>query len=163
MADIPQQPPHQPPHAPLVVHDTDKDDIVGSDDDDDDNAENDDDDRSNDDDDAESNDEEPANSATSTDADDNKSDGNQRVQRLQRKGKGVTKKYADYSLLMAARQAKKGGPRWAFICKECVFFSGDNLSNAKPIPEEDREEFVLGVALVHYLMNAGIKRFKEKG
>jgi len=37
------------------------------------------------------------------------------------------------------------------------------LSDAKPIPEEDREEFALGVALVHYSMNAGIKKFKAKG
>jgi hypothetical protein len=43
------------------------------------------------------------------------------------------------------------------------FFSSDNLSDAKPIPEEEREEFALGVALVHYLMNAGIKKFKAKG
>ncbi len=33
----------------------------------------------------------------------------------------------------------------------------------KPIPKEDREEFALGVALMHYSMNAGIKKFKEKG
>ncbi len=38
----------------------------------------------------------------------------------------------------------------------------DNLSNAKPIPEEDREEFALGAALVHYSMNAGIKKFKQR-
>jgi hypothetical protein len=44
-----------------------------------------------------------------------------------------------------------------------VFFSSDDLSEAMPIPEEDREEFALGIALVHYSMNAGIKKFKEKG
>ena len=82
---------------------------------------------------------------------------------MQHRGKGVTKKYADYSLLMAVRRARKGGPRRALICEGCVFFSVDDLSDAKPIPEEDREEFVLGVAAVHYSMNAGIKKFETKG
>ena len=35
----------------------------------------------------------------------------------------------------------------------------DDLSNVKPIPKENREEFELQVALVHYSMNAGIKKF----
>jgi hypothetical protein len=87
----------------------------------------------------------------------------QGVRRFRRRGKGVTKKYANYSLLMAARQARRGGPRRALICKGCVFFSADNLRDAKPIPKEDREEFALGVALVHYSMNAGIKKFETKG
>ena len=93
----------------------------------------------------------------------NKSDGDQGAQRLQRRGKGTTKKYADYSLLMAARRARREGQRWALICNGCVFFSSDDLSNAKHIPEEDREEFALRVTLVHYSMNAGIKKFKAKG
>jgi hypothetical protein len=75
----------------------------------------------------------------------------------------MTKKYANYSLLMPARRARRGGQRHALIRNGCVFFSSDDLSNTKPIPEEDREEFVLGVALVHYSMNAGIKKFEEKG
>jgi hypothetical protein len=58
---------------------------------------------------------------------------------------------------MAARRARRGGQRRALICDGCVYFSSDNLSDAKPIPEEDREEFALGVALV------GLKKFKEKG
>jgi hypothetical protein len=37
----------------------------------------------------------------------------------------------------------------------------DKLSNMKPIPEEDREEYALGVILVPYSMNAGIKKFKD--
>ncbi len=78
-------------------------------------------------------------------------------------GKGHHKKYANYSLLMAARRARRGGQCWALIRDGCVFFSSDNLSNAKPIPEEDREEFTLRAALVHYSMNAGIKKFKAKG
>ncbi len=82
---------------------------------------------------------------------------------MQRRGKGTSKKYADYSLLMAARQARRGGQRRALIQDRCVFFSSDDLSDAKPILEEDREEFSLGVALVHYSMNASLKKFKEKG
>jgi hypothetical protein len=82
---------------------------------------------------------------------------------LQRRGKGITKKYTDYSLLLAARQTRRGGPHRALICKGCVFFSADNLSNAKPILKEDREEFALGFALVHYWMNEGIKKFETKG
>jgi hypothetical protein len=112
---------------------------------------------------AESNDNVTSNLAVATDPDSNEPDKNQGVQRLRRRGKGVTKKYVDYSLLMAARQARRGGPRRALICKGLVFFSADDLSNAKPIPEEDREEFALGVALVHYSMNASIKKFETKG
>ena len=82
---------------------------------------------------------------------------------MRRRGKGTSKKYVDYSLLMAARQARRGGQRWALIQDGCVYFSSDDLSDAKPIPEEDREEFALGVALVHYSMNAGLKKFKDKG
>ena len=72
------------------------------------------------------------------------------------RGKGITKKYTNYNLIMVARQARRGGPHRALIGEGCVLFSADNLSNAKPILEEDREEFALGVALVHYSMNTGI-------
>jgi hypothetical protein len=64
---------------------------------------------------------------------------------------------------MAARQARRGGQRQALIRGGCVFFSSDDLSDAKPIPKEDREEFALRVALVHYLMFVGIKKFEAKG
>jgi hypothetical protein len=64
---------------------------------------------------------------------------------------------------MASKQARRGGQRRALIRDGCVFFSSDDLSDAKPIPKEDREEFTLGVALIHYSMNGGIKKFKEKG
>jgi hypothetical protein len=90
-------------------------------------------------------------------------DSNQGVRRLRHKGRGVMKKYANYSLLMAARQNTRGEPRWALICDGCIFFLTDKLSNTKPIPEEYREEYTLGVVLVHYSMNAGIKKFKDKG
>jgi len=132
---------------------------VGSGDDDDDSSDedNEDDDDSSDEDD----DNEPAEATVAPEGDE--SDGDQGVQRSRRRGKGMTKKYADYSLLMAARQARRGGQRRALIRNGCVFFSSDDLSDAKPIPEEDREEFALGVALIHYSMNAGMKKFKEKG
>ena len=64
---------------------------------------------------------------------------------------------------MTGKGARRGEPRRALICEECVFFSVDDLSNAKPIPKEDREEFALGFARVHYSMNTGIKKFKTKG
>ncbi len=144
--DIPQQ----PPHVPLVVNDTDDNVAAGSDDNDD-NGESLDEDVNN----------KPA--AATNAPEGNKPDGNQGVQRLQCRGKGITKKYADYSLLMAARQARRGGQRWALIRDGCVFFSSDDLSDIKPIPEEDREEFALRVALIHYWMNVGIKKFKAKG
>jgi hypothetical protein len=161
VGDIPQQ----PPHASLIVNDTDNNNVLGSDDNNN-NAERDSNDGSDNKDkklSGEDNDNKPPDSAAATNADDNESGSNQGVQRSQRRGKGIAKKYADYSLLMAARQAKRGGAHWALIHDGCIFFSADNLSIAKPIPEEDREEFVLGVALAHYLMNAGIKKFKANG
>ncbi len=39
----------------------------------------------------------------------------------------------------------------------------EDLSNAKPIPEDDRLEWALGVAPVHYSMKAGIKKFQDRG
>ena len=44
----------------------------------------------------------------------------------------------------------------------CPLFGRLPKQCEKPIPDEDREEFALGVALVHYLMNAGIK-IESKG
>ena len=155
--------PQQPPHAPLIVNDTeddnnnnDDDDATGSGDDND-NVDVKEDEDYNDSLDKDDNNE----PATETDAQEgNESDGDQGVQRLRRRGKGTSTKYADYSLLMASRQARRGGQRRALICNGCVFFSSDDLSDTKPIPVEDREKFALGVALVHYSMNAGIKKYK---
>ena len=112
---------------------------------------------------SEQDDEEDEPEAATDALDGSESDSDQGVQRSRRRRKGTSKKYADYSLLMAARQARRGGQRRALIRDGCVFFSSDDLSKAKPIPEEDREEFALGVALVHYSTNAGIKKFKAKG
>ena len=90
-------------------------------------------------------------------------DEDQGLRRSKRKGRGTTKKYADYGLLMAAKRRARGGPKRALIRDGCVLFSADELSDARPVPDEDREEYALGVALVHYSMNAGIKKFKAKG
>jgi hypothetical protein len=156
VADIPQQ----PPHAPLVINNTNNDNM-GRDEDGDDTESNDK--ESNDEDDAERNDDKLSDLTATTDLDGNEPGKDQGVQRLQHRRKCATKKYANYSLLMAARRARRGGPHRALIREGCVFFSADDLSDAKPIPEEDREEFALGVALIHYSMNAGIKKFETKG
>jgi hypothetical protein len=92
---------------------------VGSDNDNNNTESNDD--KSNGNDNVESNANKPSNLAAATDLNDSKPNKNQGVQRLQRKGKGVTKKCANYSLLMAARQARRGGPHRALIHKGCVF------------------------------------------
>ena len=160
VGDIPQQ----PPHTPLVVNDTDDDNnTAGSGNDDDDDDDKDVDGDKDDDNLSEQDDEDDEPEAATNALDGSESDSDQVVQRSRRRGKGTSKKYADYSLLMAARRARRGGQRRALIHDGCVFFSSDNLSEAKPVPKEDREEFALGVALVHYSMNAGIKKFKAKG
>ena len=45
----------------------------------------------------------------------------------------------------------------------CRLLSRRSKQRKGHIPEEDREESVLGVALVHYSMSVGIKKFKTKG
>jgi hypothetical protein len=157
MADIPQQ----PPHAPLVVNNTDNDNDVGSDKDANDTESDNKESVVNDN--AESNNNKPSDMAVATDSDGNKPDKCQGVQRSRRRGKGVTKKYTNYRLLIAARQVRRRGPHRALICEGCLFFSADNLSDAKPIPEEDREEFAVGVALVHYSMNAKGQSRSDQG
>ena len=111
VGDIPQQ----PPHAPLVVNNTDADDATGNHDDgndnnyDDSNDNNDDNEDNEDNDDIlldEGDDDEPA--ATSK-VEDNESGSVQGVRRSRHRGKGVIQKYSEYSLLMAARQEKRGG------------------------------------------------------
>jgi hypothetical protein len=151
--------PPQPLHVPLIIKEIEDDgDVTGSGDN---NNEDDDDDEDDSDPSDEDKDNEPA--AVTDALEGNKSDGNQGVRRLRHRGKGTTKKYANYSLLMAARRARRGGQHRAIIRDGCVLFSSDDLSDAKPIPEEDREEFALGVALVHYSVNAGISKFKANG
>ena len=102
VADIPEQ----PPHAPLVVIDTDNDNNVGSDKDADDTESKVDESIINNN--AESNVDKLSDLAAAIDLDGNKPEKSQGVRRSRCRGKGVTKKYANYSLLMAARQARRG-------------------------------------------------------
>jgi hypothetical protein len=44
-----------------------------------------------------------------------------------------------------------------------MFSSAEDLSDTKPVTEEDQEEWALGIALVHYSMEVGIKKFMERG
>jgi len=94
-----------------------------------------------------------------------------RRSRCKNKGKTPTR-FEEFNMMMAARRQKRRDARHrARKDKECratirdgvMFFSNDSLSDAKPIPEEDREEWVLGVALAQYSITAGLKKFKEKG
>ncbi len=64
---------------------------------------------------------------------------------------------------MYAQRRARGGQQCTTIRNGLMLFSADGLSNAKPVPEEDREEHALGIALVHYSMGAGIKIFEERG
>jgi hypothetical protein len=43
-----------------------------------------------------------------------------------------------------------------------MFFLAGDLSNAKPISEDNRLEWALGVALIHYSMHSGIKKFQDR-
>jgi hypothetical protein len=85
------------------------------------------------------------------------------VRQSQPKNKGVTNRFDNYGLMMYARRRARGGQQCATIRNRLMLFLADNLSDTKPIPEEDREEHALGIALVHYSMGAGIKIFKERG
>ncbi len=88
VADIPQQ----PPHAPLIIDDTDDKDVENNEGADDTESN---DEESNDKDDAESNNDEPSDSAATTDLDGNEPGEDRGVRRSRRRGKGITKKYAD--------------------------------------------------------------------
>jgi hypothetical protein len=85
------------------------------------------------------------------------------VRQSQRKNKRVTNRFDNYGLMMYAQKRARGGQQCATIRAGLMLFSADNLSDVKPVPEEDREEHALGIALVHYSMGAGIKMFKERG
>jgi hypothetical protein len=87
------------------------------------------------------------------------------VHRSKHNNKGMTAKYTDYGLMINARQTKGGQSCQiqATICNGLMFFLEEDLSNAKPIPEDNRLEWALGAALVHYSMKAGIKKFQDSG
>ena len=44
-----------------------------------------------------------------------------------------------------------------------MMFSLDDLSDAKPVPVEDRMEYALGIVLQQYSIGAGLKKFQERG
>ncbi len=64
-----------------------------------------------------------------------------------RKTKGKTSGFNDYNFFLVARQAARGEPCQAIIQDGVMLFSDNDLSDAKPLPVEDREEFALGVIL----------------
>ncbi len=88
---------------------------------------------------------------------------NQGVRRSRCRNKGVNCQYNNYILMMHGRHAERGGQQRATICNGVCFFSAEGLSNAKPVPEVDREEYALGVALVMYGIGPGMKKFQERG
>ncbi len=85
------------------------------------------------------------------------------VRQSKHKNKGRMGKYKDYSLMMNDRQKARGDPCPAIICNGLMFFLVEDLCNVKPVAEEDRKGCALGVALVHYYLGAGIKKFWERG
>ena len=64
---------------------------------------------------------------------------------------------------MNGRQKARGGQRCAIIRDGLMLFLAEDLSGAKPVAEEDREVWALGVVLVHYFIGAGINKFRERG
>jgi hypothetical protein len=87
----------------------------------------------------------------------------QGVHRSRCKNRGVTGKYASYTLLMAACCEEGGSEHCAIIRNSVCFFLDDNLGNIKPVPEEDRYKYAIGVALIIYLIGARKKKFQEQG
>jgi hypothetical protein len=87
----------------------------------------------------------------------------QGVRRSRCKNRGVTDKYADYTLLIAVCCKECNSKRYLIIHNGvCFLFLDNSLSNTKPIPEKDRYKYALGVDLVTYLIGVGIKKFQEQ-
>jgi hypothetical protein len=72
------------------------------------------------------------------------------LRRSKRRNQGQRMRYADYGLMMAARWTARGGQRRAIIRDGFCCFLAEDLHDAKPIPEEDRKEYALGVAMMQY-------------
>jgi hypothetical protein len=64
--------------------------------------------------------------------------------------------------MMHGRRKARGGQQRATIHDGVCFFSAEDPSNAKPVPEEDRDKYTLGVALITYGIGPGIKKFQER-
>ena len=75
---------------------------------------------------------------------------------MRRKNKGTNRQYDDYTMMMHGMRVTRGGRRRATIRNGVCFFSTEDLSDAKPIPEADRDKYALGVALVSYGIGPGI-------
>ena len=156
----------QPPSSPLMVDGEDQDDHFDADDEDEDYADEDhffgaSDDDPHDDHFFGASDDDPHD-----DPDDhgNDSGDNQGVRKSNRANRGINTKYRDdYELLMATKKAIRGGSRTAVIKEGVMCFSTQDLKDLKPVPEEDRDEFALGVALTTYGLNAGLKKFGKAG
>ncbi len=88
---------------------------------------------------------------------------NQGVRQSRRRNKGANHQYDNCTLMMLGRHAAQGGQRHATILDGVCFFLAEDLSNAKPVPEADREEYTLGIALVIYGIGPGKKKFQERG
>ena len=71
------------------------------------------------------------------------------LRRSGRANKGRTKRFANYTLLLHARKVARGGPKWAMIRDGVMMFSANDVSDAKPIPVEDRLEYAFVVILQH--------------
>ncbi len=95
--------------------------------------------------------------------DEDKEQEDQGVRRSRRKNKGTNRQYDNYTLMMRCRREARGGQRRATIRNGICFFLAEDLSDTKPVPEADRDEYALGVALVTYGIGPGIKKFKERG
>jgi hypothetical protein len=80
-----------------------------------------------------------------------------------RANKGRTECFTNYTLLLHARKATRGGPRRAILRDGVMLFSADDVNDAKPIPVEDRLEYAFGIILQQYSIGAGLKKFQERG
>ncbi len=86
------------------------------------------------------------------------------LRRSGRGNKGRTDRYANYTFLLHAWKAARGGPKRATLRDGVMMFSADDISDSKPIPEvEDRLEYAFGVILQQYSIGTGLKKFKERG
>ena len=86
------------------------------------------------------------------------------LRRSTRANKGRTMRYRDYSLLLDGDDVgERKEPSRAIIRDGVVMFSANDVSDAKPIPVEDRLKYALGIILQQYSIGAGIKKFQEWG
>ena len=85
------------------------------------------------------------------------------LRRSGRKNKGRSGQYANYTLLLHARKAARGGAKRAALSDGVMMFSADDVNDARPIPVEDRLEHAFGVILQQYSIGAGLKKFQERG